>query len=427
MAKRVTITDVARETGVSIKTVSNVLNNTGSMREETRARVQEAIDRLGYRVNVSARAMKTGGTRLLGLAIGDFDQPFMPYLASSVVAAARERGYAVITDTYRHAGGLETILPETRQLAADGWMFFISRPFDDDSEILRQPYPLVVAGDYDPHGAVDWVTMPNVEALRIAVGELLDGGCRRIALIGGTAQIDEIRLMTSDGTSVDHGAAMDSRSMADRAASESVTAENTTTSAAPADSGSDSNPLAASLAAPDGSAVNRASTARGEITLPTTDSADDSPTKPFEETTSTLRTRGYCLAHSERGLRIDWRLVHSANWVQAGGRNVVAQLLDDPDTPQPDAMVCLNDALAIGAIHELQRRGLRVPQDVQVIGFDNVPDGEYCMPSLTTIDPHVDDYARHAVSMLIDRIEGHDGDARTYTTSFDIVRRNSTR
>ena len=48
--------------------------------------------------------------------------------------------------------------------------------------------------------------------------------------------------------------------------------------------------------------------------------------------------------------------------------------------------MCLNDALAIGVIHELQRRGVRVPQDMQVIGFDNVPDAEYCMPGLTTID-----------------------------------------
>ena len=104
MAKRVTITDVARETGVSIKTVSNVLNNTGSMRPETRQRVQDAIERLGYRVNVSARAMKTGGTKLIGLAITDFCQPFMPYLADSIVAAARSRGYAVITDTYNSAG-----------------------------------------------------------------------------------------------------------------------------------------------------------------------------------------------------------------------------------------------------------------------------------------------------------------------------------
>ena len=131
MAKRVTITDVARETGVSIKTVSNVLNNTGSMRPETRQRVQDAIERLGYRVNVSARAMKTGGTKLIGLAITDFCQPFMPYLADSIVAAARSRGYAVITDTYNSAGGLAQAIPETKKLAADGWIFFMGSPITD--------------------------------------------------------------------------------------------------------------------------------------------------------------------------------------------------------------------------------------------------------------------------------------------------------
>ena len=75
---------------------------------------------------------------------------------------------------------------------------------------------------------------------------------------------------------------------------------------------------------------------------------------------------------------------------------------------------------------ELQRRGVRVPQDMQVIGFDNVPDAEYCMPGLTTIDPHVDDYARHAVDMLIARIEGSADPFRTYVTSYDLVRRAST-
>lgn len=343
VGKRVTITDVARETGVSIKTVSNVLNNTGSMRPETRERVREAIERLGYRVNVSARAMKTGGTKLLGLAINDFCQPFMPYLADSIVAAARRRGYAVIMDTYNGAGGLTEVIPETRHLAADGWIFFVDKPFDEQATVLRQPYPLVVVGDYDPQGLVDWVTMPNTEAVRAATGMLLDSGCRRIALIGGAA----------------------------------------------------------------------------ENARPTGDES-------MSETTSTKRTRGYCLAHADRGLNVDWRLVRNADWVQAGGRDAVARLLDDAPSSVPDAVVCLNDALAIGVIHELQLRGIRVPQDVQVIGFDNVPDAEYCIPGLTTIDPHVDDYARHAVDMLIARIEGATDPSRTYVTSYDLVRRAST-
>ncbi|OQM70087.1 transcriptional regulator LacI family [Bifidobacterium longum subsp. infantis] len=74
-----------------------------------------------------------------------------------------------------------------------------------------------------------------------------------------------------------------------------------------------------------------------------------------------------------------------------------------------------------------QRRGLRVPDDVQVVGFDNVPEAKHSVPALTTIDPHIDDYAKHAVDMLIDRIEGYSGPARTYTTDFTLVERASTR
>ena len=66
MGNRVTIKDVAREANVSIKTVSNVLNDTGSMRPDTRRRVEEVMRKLGYTVNISARAMRSGGTKLIG-------------------------------------------------------------------------------------------------------------------------------------------------------------------------------------------------------------------------------------------------------------------------------------------------------------------------------------------------------------------------
>lgn len=71
MGNRVTIKDVAREANVSIKTVSNVLNDTGSMRPDTRRRVEEVMRKLGYTVNISARAMRSGGTKLIGLNIFD--------------------------------------------------------------------------------------------------------------------------------------------------------------------------------------------------------------------------------------------------------------------------------------------------------------------------------------------------------------------
>ena len=72
MGSRVTIKDVAKAADVSIKTVSNVINNTGRMRPDTRQRVEGAMRQLGYTVNLSARAIRSGGTRLIGLNIFDF-------------------------------------------------------------------------------------------------------------------------------------------------------------------------------------------------------------------------------------------------------------------------------------------------------------------------------------------------------------------
>lgn len=352
-SKRVTITDVAREAGLSIKTVSNVINKGGSMRPETRARVEETIRRLGYRINVSARAMKAGRTGLIGLGLNCFDQPFMPYFADSIIAAARERGYGVITDTYP-ASGIEGVVEETYRLGADGWIFFVGCTLAGGGTVLRQPYPVVAVGDYDVDdeatgGLVDRVTMPNREAMQALTGRLLDDGCRSIAVFGA-------RL-------------------------------------------------------PGGS--DAASTAERDRLLASGDG------------TTIQRVQGYAQAFRERGLEPDWRYLDSPSaWTRAGGSQAVRMLFAS-GLPMPDAIMCLNDASALGAIVELQRRGLRVPQDVRVTGFDNVPESDFSTPGLTTVDPDVTDYARHAVDMLIERIEGLDAPARTYITDYNVIVRGS--
>lgn len=345
MAGRVTIKDVAREAGVSIKTVSNVLNGTGSMRPETRARVEETMRRIGYRLNVSARAMKTGGTRLIGLGIFDFSQPFAPYLADIVIEVARQRQYGVIINTYGQGGeGIPTIIDDTYRLGADGWLFFTERPLPGRAAVLDQPYPVVLMGDYLAYGKADLVTMPNREALREAVDTLAARGCRTIALLGGPYGCEPEQIMTA------------------------------------------------------------------------------------QEGTQALRTQGYAAGLADHGIDVDWDLVALGsvpNWNQEGGVRAAAQVLDAGI--HPDAMVCLNDAVAFGALHELQRRGLDVPGDVQVVGFDNVPEARYSVPALTSIDPHVEEYARLAVDMLIERIEGYDGPARSVATKATLVERASTR
>ena len=356
MGNRVTIKDVAREAEVSIKTVSNVLNNCGNMRPATRQRVEETMKRLGYTLNVSARAMKTGGTRLIGLGIFDFSQPFAPYLADIVIGYTKQRGYGVIINTYGVGGkGIPTIIDDTYRLGADGWLFFTERPLEHEGAVLEQPYPLVVAGDYLSYGKADLVTMPNVAAISDTTGRLLDTGMRRIALLGAP-HIGE----TNDS-----------------------------------------------------------------VLLGDLDDAARKSILTASEGTQPLRMQGYVKAFEQRGLSADWNMaVSSPIWDQPGGMRAACKLLDSD--ARPEAIICLNDAMALGAMYELQRRGLRIPEDVQVVGFDNVPEGKFSTPALTTIDPHVEDYARHAVDMLIERIEGYDGPARTYTTDFKLVERAST-
>ena len=90
--KRVTLRDVAEEAGVSLKTASNVINHSGRMTDSTREKVQEVIDRLGYRVNVSARNLRRGQTGIIGLAIPDLQMPYFAQLSSLVIEEAKKLG-----------------------------------------------------------------------------------------------------------------------------------------------------------------------------------------------------------------------------------------------------------------------------------------------------------------------------------------------
>ncbi|OZG49149.1 LacI family DNA-binding transcriptional regulator [Bombiscardovia coagulans] len=341
MQKRATIKDVAREAQVSIKTVSNVINNSGSMRPQTRMRVEKAIEDLGYSINMSARMLKTGESRLLGVATFDFTQPFPAAFVNAVVKAARPRQYGVVIDTYDSNGdGLSTILKEIPQLGADGWIFLVDRPVHPKN-LLNQNYPIVLAGDYLSYGMADNVMMPNVAAVKSVVGRLLDEGLNRIGLIGAPDGVDRQLLFKA------------------------------------------------------------------------------------KEGGRPMRTRGYVEAFDERGKRIDWRIVVSGSkWISSDGERAVSSMLANAHVPE--AIICLNDALAFGAMHECQRRGLKIPEDVQIIGFDNVDEGRYTNPALTTIDPGTTDFAQRAVDMLIERIEGYNGPVRSQVTDFQLIERAST-
>lgn len=142
--------------------------------------------------------------------------------------------------------------------------------------------------------------------------------------------------------------------------------------------------------------------------------------------TARLRLRGYTEALHEAGYPLDPTLIVPArSFHRSDGRDAMLHLLrlEQP----PDAVFCFNDLLALGALRALDERGLRVPEDVAVVGFDDIEDGRFATPSLTTIAPDKQQIAQLAVSFLLGRCNGtRTGPAKHAEASFRLVKREST-
>ncbi len=118
-----------------------------------------------------------------------------------------------------------------------------------------------------------------------------------------------------------------------------------------------------------------------------------------------LRLQGFLQALREAGQEIDPALLVPVDlWSRAGGAEAMRYLLSLKHPP--DAVFCFNDLLALGAMSTLHEAGLRIPRDVAVVGVDDIEDGCYATPTLTTIAPDKEEMSRLAVTLLLGRIKG---------------------
>jgi DNA-binding LacI/PurR family transcriptional regulator len=181
----VSLKDVAAAAGVSIKTVSNVVNDYPFVSPTTRAKVRTAIDELGYRPNLSARRLRSGRSGLIALSLPEVAAPYFAELADHVVVAAEARGLTVLIDKTGGQRGHE------RQTAAglrgnivDGTIASPLGMTAEDVQLLGRTHPLVLLGERLAHVSVDHVAIDSVAAARVATTHLLETGCRTIAVIG---------------------------------------------------------------------------------------------------------------------------------------------------------------------------------------------------------------------------------------------------
>lgn len=298
--------DVAEHAGVSMKTVSNVVNGYQHVSARTRTRVLAAIEELGYQPNLSARNLARGRTGVIALVVPRLDMPYFAALAGHLVDAAQAAGWVVLIEqTAGEADAERQAISGALSRRVDGLVFSpLHLPAAEIADRADRT-PLILLGEQAYGGGAPHIVIDNEAAGRTATEHLIGLGRRRLAMIG--------------------------------------------------------------------------------VSVPRSRNP---------------RYRGFRTAARAAGLSVDPRHLRSVrdNRGSDGEQAMDAMIASGVDLP--DGLFCSTDWLALGAIRSLVRHGLRVPEDVAVVGFDDIPYGEAATPSLTTISPDRRRIARLAVDLL---------------------------
>jgi LacI family transcriptional regulator len=181
----VTIRDVAARAGVSAMTVSRVLNGSQRVSPETRQRIEEAIEELGYSPNGLARSLLRGRTQTLALLVGDITNPYCTDLASGAEEVAHRNGYTLVLGNLGNSSEKASHLIQTLvSNRVDGFLINAG-PRDIFKTLMKRKYPVVIIGPEYPGIQTDFVTGDNFYGAQALTRHLLNLRHRRIALLNG--------------------------------------------------------------------------------------------------------------------------------------------------------------------------------------------------------------------------------------------------
>nr|MBA2444599.1 LacI family DNA-binding transcriptional regulator [Nocardioidaceae bacterium] len=177
--------DVAERAGVSPRTVSNVVNGYVHVSPGMRAKVQHALDELGYEMNTAARSLKSGRTGMIALVVPHLHSSYFAELADAVVRAAGRRKLTVLIEVTEGVRERELkVLAGGRTHLTDGALMSPLALTAESNLPVRPDFPLVLLGESRLGALFDRVGIDNVSASKVAVEHLLDLGRRRIVALG---------------------------------------------------------------------------------------------------------------------------------------------------------------------------------------------------------------------------------------------------
>lgn len=314
VSDRVTMADVAREVGVSIMTVSRVINGKGDVSPATRERVLDAIERLGYRPSGIARGLATQRTGTLGLVVPDIANPFFAEVARGVEQVAYAEGYNVfLCNTNEDPQRELDVLGSLEEKRVDGIILCSSRLSTKALRMVLDAHPAVTLVNRRIDSSMNIVSTVCVDDIRggtLATEHLLARGHQAIGFLAG----------------------------------------------------------------PSGSQSGH------------------------------RRIDGYLQAYRRAGLHHTREWIRPCAPVAEAGARAAAQLLKA--CPELTALLCYNDLVAVGALQAAVALGKRVPEDLAIMGFDDIPLAALVNPPLTTC--HVPRYelGAQAVALLLAQIRG---------------------
>ena len=137
------------------------------------------------------------------------------------------------------------------------------------------------------------------------------------------------------------------------------------------------------------------------------------------------RLQGYVQALRRCGITVDPHYIARGDFTYEAGGNALKQLFDLPQPPT--AVFCHSDVMALGALSWAKRQGINVPDDLSIIGFDNIALAEFCDPPLTTVAQPRFDIGREAMLLLLDQIQGQNVNSGSRLMDCELILRGTTR
>ena len=318
-AKKPTIRDVAQEAGVAVSPVSKYLTGRPYVSDETRARIQAAIERLDFQPNGLGRALATGRSKVIGVVIASLTNPFYLQLVEAADHEASKAGFNIfLASTDRDPARERDVLAAMLDKGVDG--FVLAHVASSDRALLRQAMRgrvCVFASRHFEDSEDDYVVIDGARGSVLAVDHLVALGHRRIAYVAGPSSVVQFRWR--------RGAFLDG-----------------------------------------------------------------------------LR------AH---GLDFDDEFLveaYGSDWLQLG-RDAADRLVALPPGPRPTAVHTANDLVAMGLLQRARELGVRLPDELSVVGFDNVLFGGLGPVPLTTVDGRIQEIGAEATRLVLDRIDGRAG------------------